>query len=256
VAGSGKTGARGKKGGKDKTPYTGERYLAIVMDDCGWNMNLARRVASLDIPLTWAIIPNLRHSRQTAGLLRENGIPFIIHLPMQSIGDKDKDWSAYAVGVGYNENDVRYSVIPILDSLKGAFGVNNHKGSTATEDRKAMDAVMKVLAERKMFFLDSRTTQKSVAYDAARDAGLSAAENSRFLDNKANVKAIAAQMETSVKMALRRKHMIVICHLRPRTVDFLEKFASEIDPETHKLRKSGIKLITLPELAELMKEDK
>ncbi|MDR1510282.1 MAG: divergent polysaccharide deacetylase family protein, partial [Synergistaceae bacterium] len=37
-----------------------------MLDDCGANMELARRVSSLDLPITWAIIPNLRHSSETA----------------------------------------------------------------------------------------------------------------------------------------------------------------------------------------------
>ena len=110
--------------------------LAIVLDDCGGNAALARRVKSLDLPITWAIIQNLRYSAETAEMLRDAGIPFLVHLPMQADGDPDgkagdtKTSRYYYVGAGMSEQEVHDAMTPLLDCLEGEYAVNNHRGSS------------------------------------------------------------------------------------------------------------------------------
>jgi polysaccharide deacetylase 2 family uncharacterized protein YibQ len=218
--------------------------LALVLDDCGGSLAMARRVVSLDIPFTWAILPKLRYSTETAELLDESGAPFLLHLPMQATVDPDGSGNGglYYIGVGMDEKEVRDAMTPLLDSLPGAWGVNNHRGSKATADKALMDSVMDVLAERGLFFLDSRTIGKSVAYDAAVQRGLMAAKNNRFLDNESDRAKIAAQMDHAVNTALKNGRCIAICHLRPETVFFLEELSVE------EIAEKGVRLVTLPQL--------
>ncbi|MDR3281163.1 MAG: divergent polysaccharide deacetylase family protein [Synergistaceae bacterium] len=230
--------------------------LAIVLDDCGANMAFARRVASLDIPMTWAIIPRLKYSAATAELLEGAGIPYIVHVPMQAWVDPDGhagNAKYYYIGAGMSGRDVRSALTPLLDSFGGAFGVNNHRGSKATEDLNVMEHVMDVLAERDLFFLDSRTSSRSVAYDVAVKRGLASARNSFFLDNESDRDEIARKMASALSSAKKRGMVVAICHLRPETVVFLEKFSSEVASGVHK---SGVGLVTLPEWAEYAKGDK
>ncbi|MDR3255539.1 MAG: divergent polysaccharide deacetylase family protein [Synergistaceae bacterium] len=221
--------------------------LALVLDDCGGNLAMARRVVSLDVTLTWAILPKLRFSTETADLLKESEIPFLLHLPMQADPDPDGkagDPMLYCIGVGMDAQSVRDAMTPVLDSLPGAWGVNNHRGSKATADIDLMRAVMDVLLERGLFFMDSRTTTKSVAYDAALEKGLKTARNSRFLDNESDRLKIASQMEYAVGAAKKYGKYIAICHLRPETVAFLEGLSTDVIAE------KGVKLVTLPQLME------
>ena len=221
--------------------------LAIVLDDCGGNIELARQVKSLDLPITWAILPNLRFSSDTASLLLESDIPFLIHVPMQAISDPDGkagDPKLYYIGTGMSDEAVGEALIPILDSLPGAYGVNNHRGSKATADRKLMDSVMAVLSERGLFFMDSRTSVNSVAYQAAVEMGLSATFNNRFLDNESDRVKILSQIENAISSAKKRRQ-IAICHLRPETVAALGELSKD------NIAKRGVRLVTLPELMKL-----
>jgi polysaccharide deacetylase 2 family uncharacterized protein YibQ len=217
-------------------------------------MELARVVMDMKLPLTWAVIPNLRYSRATVDMLKENEIPFLVHYPMQAFPDPDGfagkkspkgDYRYYYVGIGMSENEVRDAMIPILDSMEGAFGLNNHRGSKATEDWPVMRHVMKILAERGLFFLDSATARKSVAYKAALEEALVARKNGRFLDNESNRTKIAKQFDIAVTMAKKKGSFIVICHLRSETVAFLRSLSvAGTDRE-------GVRLVTLPELVKL-----
>jgi polysaccharide deacetylase 2 family uncharacterized protein YibQ len=229
--------------------------LALVLDDCGGSLELARRVISLDLPMTWAIIPNIKYSVATAELLRGHGVPFLVHVPMQAEGDPDGEAGSggrYHVGVGMGRGDVRDAMVPLLDSLEGAYGVNNHRGSKATADAELMGHVMELLAEREMFFMDSRTSPKSVAYDVAVAKGLGAAKNSHFLDNASDRGKIFQTTMAAMEGARKKGSAVAICHLRPETVACLERLALDVEDGMHK---SGVMLITLPQLADSAKGD-
>ena len=208
-------------------------------------MEYARRVAALDLPLTWAIIPYQRNSKETLELAASRSIPCLLHLPMQA--EVDKDGSQYIIGKGMSAAAVRQKTAAALDSLPGVIGLNNHRGSLATADAKLMEPVMAELRERGLLFVDSRTSGKSVAYQTAAAAGVPALLNRGFLDNTADKNAIAARFREIVKSAQKRGALVVICHFRPSTVMFLE--------ELNKNRKDlPVKLVTVPEMLKLMKE--
>lgn len=233
----------------DPTPDTSP-VLALVVDDCGFNMKFAHRLFARRLPITWAIIPNTAYSKETAALLDEGEVPYLIHLPMQANGDpsgKAGDPKHYCIGAGMSRDDVRAMVLPIIESMPNAVGVNNHRGSLATSDRQLMNSLMSVLSEHDLFFLDSRTSRDSAAYDEARSAGIDAMKNSLFLDNEADRNKIRAQVEVAIDRAVDRGSLIAICHLRPETLAFFESIDDEFFTDR------GVRLVTLPELIALEK---
>jgi hypothetical protein len=222
-------------GGVLRTPV-----VAVVVDDLGFSAEAARRLSSIPIPLTWAIIPYQRFSAETAMMAGEKGIPFILHIPMEAkryVGDKNA-----LVRVGMPPDLIRMSVRNAFWSLPGAVGVNNHQGSHATEDLRAMEAVMKELAAEGVFFLDSRTSGSSIAYSVALEKDVPAARNQVFLDHYDEGGFIWSQFEKAFAIARRDGGVIAICHARPGTLDFLPRLY-EIAPE-------DIKFVTVPEYLE------
>lgn len=225
--------------------------LAVVVDDCGFSMDLARRLASKGLRFTWAIIPNLRYSRETADMLTDDGVRFLVHMPMQAFGDasgKGGKSRAYAVGKGMSEQQVAAAMGPLIDSLEGAYGLNNHRGSLATEDRGLMESVMKVLRARDLFFLDSSTTKNTVAYTVAKSFGLDALRNNMFLDNIADREKVREQFLKAIERTKKQGSLVAICHLRPETVAFIETIDDAF------FTSQGVRLVDLKELVELRKE--
>lgn len=223
----------------------GPALIAIVMDDCGPSIELAKKVLKLDLPITWSILPNQTYSKQIAKMLRDNRVPFLVHVPMQAQVDPDGkagEVGMYHIGVGMSNAAVGKALSPLIDALPGAYGINNHRGSRATEDEKTMGAVMDELARRKMFFLDSNTSTKTLAYEVAKKKGLRTLKNGHFLDNEADRKKIAEEMRATIGIAKKRGSVVVICHLKPETVAFLADLA-EWD-----LASQGVRLVTLPQL--------
>jgi polysaccharide deacetylase 2 family uncharacterized protein YibQ len=108
-----------------------------------------------------------------------------------------------------------------LDAVPGAVGVNNHMGSVLSADPSAMAVTLGVLAERQLFFVDSRTTAATVAYTTARTLGLPAAERQVFLDPDPDPEAIRYQVNRWLKLAQRDGAAIAIGHPHPTTLAVL-----------------------------------
>ena len=140
-----------------------------------------------------------------------------------------------------NDADARDLIRRSLAELPGASGTNNHQGSLATEDQRLMGLVMEELRDRDQYFLDSRTSAKSIAESSARKAGLQAARRNVFLDNHQNEAAIRRQWDKAVARALKKGESIAIGHPYPETLAVLDRALPE-------LKNKGIDLVRVSDL--------
>jgi polysaccharide deacetylase 2 family uncharacterized protein YibQ len=101
-------------------------------------------------------------------------------------------------------------------------GVNNHQGSEATSDPELMSELMPLLRDRKLFYIDSRTTAATVAFDTAQSFGVrSAFRNVPFLDDVAEARAVRKQLELALRGAHEKGEVIAIGHAHPATLQAL-----------------------------------
>jgi polysaccharide deacetylase 2 family uncharacterized protein YibQ len=115
-----------------------------------------------------------------------------------------------------------------MASVPGAVGVNNHEGSALTENMEAMKFLMAELKARNLFFLDSVTNPKSVAYATAIEFGMKASRRDVFLDNEGdNPSYIRGQLEMLVDIARKQGKAIGIGHPHPATLSELRKWLAE-----------------------------
>jgi uncharacterized protein len=215
--------------------------VAIIIDDLGMDMAHLDMVLPLGKGLTFAVMPGLPCSAKTASRARREGHEVIMHLPMQPKGEV-KGLGPGALLAGMCADDLHKTFLADYATVPGADGVNNHMGSLLTEDRDAMDALMGVLKEKGLIFIDSRTTAASVAMQAAKEAGVRAAERAVFLDDSAEPDDINAQFDRMVSLAQERGAVVAIGHPRPNTVGVLMERLPE-------LKRAGIKLVRISELA-------
>jgi len=216
----------------------GTPLFAILMDDFGYSLSLAREARTLSLPLTWSIIPGLSNSSQIAEMARLESIPFLVHLPMQAF--VDDIGGPYLVGEGMTYGDIRQQVRETMAVFPAADGMNNHRGSKATSDSFIMGAVMDEFAQTGKVFIDSRTSSTSVAYETALEKGIPALYNSLFLDNSDEEEEIGQMFLRAREIACRKGWVLAICHLRPSTLSFLEKLCINDHNE--------VEFVTVPEL--------
>ncbi|MBI4179407.1 divergent polysaccharide deacetylase family protein [bacterium] len=156
--------------------------IGIIIDDFGASRLFLDRWFALPNEIAVAVIPHLPSSRQVAREAYDRGFDVFLHQPMEPHGFPDENPGTYAVYIWQSDEEIAELIQNNIASLSvPVTGVNNHMGSRATEDRRAMAAFFDAFP-RNLLFLDSRTTQNSVAYDIARAKGVRAMQNNVFLD--------------------------------------------------------------------------
>lgn len=155
--------------------------LALVIDDFGYNDNdVADEILSLDLPLTISILPTLPYSERMLERAKALGRCTLLHLPMEP--EEAIRTDIPPVTTSMSGNEIETMVRTYVEQMPGIDGVNNHQGSLATADGRVMRAVLDVLSRDHLFFLDSLTSPKSVAYNTARELGVPTARNDLFID--------------------------------------------------------------------------
>jgi uncharacterized protein len=194
--------------------------LAIILDDLGSDRAAAEAVLALPFPVTVSVLPHLPFSTEIAESAYRRGDQVLLHLPMQpQSGAFDSEQPELRVGM--DARQVQSALAGMLATVPHAVGVNNHEGSRATADPRLMQELMPALRKRALFFVDSRTTPATVAYNAAERSGVPAASRKVFLDDSPTRDAILAQLDLAVRDAFRDGSAIAIGHPHPSTIAVL-----------------------------------
>lgn len=216
--------------------------LAIILDDLGSDRVAAEAIFALHYPLTISVLPHHEHSVDIAEEAHRRGYQVMLHLPMQAVGKEQPE--AQELHPGMTTQEVRSLVEQFLRDVPEVIGVNNHQGSQATADAALMEELMPVLRAHKLFYVDSRTTAATVAFDTAqRDGEPSGFRNVPFLDDIANVAAVRKQLELAMKGAKEKGQAIAIGHPHPATLQALREFLPQAESR-------GIRLVFASELVQ------
>lgn len=202
--------------------------VAIVIDDLGYQRQLAMDFMALDIPLTLSFLPQAPYARELAKKALQKGQESLLHLPMEPKAYPKTDPGPEALLGAMADSEIRQIVEKDLETFPQVVGVNNHMGSRFTEDREKMTLVLKVLKKRNLFFLDSRTTPHSVVLDLASQLGVRAIGRDIFLDNKANEEAIGLQLEKLIRLAQERGFAVACGHPHPQTLRAIKEKIPEL----------------------------
>lgn len=219
----------------------GRPALAIVIDDVGHNLRQGQRLIALPQPVALAILPHTQAARQLATEAAASGQTVMLHQPMENgAGLSIGPGGLYS---GMARAEMQQLLSSNLDSFSPVAGVNNHMGSRLTAERDAMDAVMQILRERGLFFIDSRTTHHTQAAFAAEAAGVPHLSRDVFLDNDRDPAAISRAFNRALEVAKREGRALLIGHPYPQTLEFLERrLAGDL------LAEEGVEVVDVVEL--------
>ncbi len=222
----------------------GRRYkgrLAIIIDDCGYDMAPVRALTALKLPFSYAILPFKNFSSDVLEIVKNTGNVPMLHLPMEPENRSAMSEGKNTICVEMTKAKISELTRNAVNSLPGIVGVNNHQGSRAIADEAVTRTVLQELKRSGLFFVDSRTTAKSVGVKVAKQLGVRTAKNDLFLDNSSDVEAIHKQIYAALEMAERNGSAIAICHARPNTVKAWQLYADEI-------RATGITFVPVTDL--------
>lgn len=220
---------------------SGPGSVAIIIDDMGASMKEARDLLAIGLPITFSVIPGLPRDRAVAELAHQQGGRVMIHMPMEPQGYPERRLEKNGLLLSQGEGEIAERLRTYLNTVPHAVGANNHMGSRFTEDGEKMGVVLNVLKEKGLFFIDSRTSPRSVGFSLAHQLGMEAGTRNVFLDNVQEGGAIKVQLEETARIARRKGGAIAIGHPHPATIRALR----EMMPE---LRDAGISFVYASEL--------
>jgi len=149
----------------DKATHSTEIAVAIIIDDIGYNYAQGLTASHLPGNNSYAILTHNPNATFFAQQSEKQPKETMLHAPMSTInplpiGD-------YGQNESMREGQFKSTLQSALSSLPNVKGLNNHMGSLLTQKNQPMAWVMEALKERQLYFVDSRTSAKSVAWDMA-----------------------------------------------------------------------------------------
>jgi len=222
------------------TPVNAEKFASIIIDDLGNNFENGRDVIELPATLTIAILPQTTYARDLARLAARQNKEVMLHLPMQSV--EHHKHSPGTLDLHMTKREFNDQLRQNLNSVPYVRGVNNHMGSLLTRHPGHMSWLMDELSKRGgLYFIDSKTTSKSIADRMAVEHSVPNLSRDFFLDPDEGEDTLRVQFDRFINRINQRGYALAIAHPYPKTIQFLQRHLKEL--EEH-----GIKLLPVSKL--------
>lgn len=209
-------------------PITGTPgSISIIIDDIG--DNYARSMAlynAIDASITVSILPYSDKAVLLAQKAQHKGYGVMLHLPMEPYprtSGKPLNPGRAALLTTDTPEELRAKIAININALMPYIvAVNNHMGSKFTEWDDGMDILMQELKARDIAFLDSITTSRSVAPQAAARADVELLKRNIFIDHYQDEAKIIEYLNKALLRAQKGQHVIAIGHPHPETIAALK----------------------------------
>lgn len=220
--------------GIQAAPAADPPQIAIIIDDMGYRHALGRRALALPGPVAYAVLPDTPHGPKLAEAAHALGREVLLHLPMDPL---DARAHPASIGVDSDRKLLAARLRAGLAQIPHVRGINNHQGSLLTASPMHMHWLMDELRTiGGLYFVDSRTSNRSVAYRTALSMAVPAAGRDVFLDAEPGQDFVRAQFEQLIAIARRRGSALAIGHPHPDTLEVLER-------ELPRLAERGVTLV-------------
>jgi uncharacterized protein len=218
--------------------------IAILIDDIGADLSPVKSLLKIEAPISFAILPHTPRSVTAAELIHKAGRDILLHLPMEPQAYPKEKPGPGALFTAMSENELRQVLRRDLDAVPYVSGVNNHMGSSFTEDDEKMIIVMNELKKRGLFFIDSRTTPNSKAGQASREVGIPFASRRIFIDNGQDYASTCKTLrEVLSSSGSSHRELILIGHPYPNTILALTRVIPE-------LKSQGVEIVPVSRMVQ------
>ena len=214
------------------TMAAGRPKIALIVDDIGFSQQRADLFLALGVPVTFSILPHRPLSHMLAGQIHGSGHEVMLHQPMEPVSNQF-DPGPGALWVHSDPVQIHRILQDNIDSIPHAVGVNNHMGSRFTACCDKITQALGVVQDNGLFFVDSRTSGQSIAFETARRLQMPSARRHVFLDNVRQVRAITRQLHRLENRARAAGSAVAIGHPFPETAAaislWLKKVAGRVE---------------------------
>lgn len=218
------------------------REMVIIIDDLGHSLYRGKKAIDLPGNITYAVIPFTHYARELAERAHSHGKEVMVHAPMSTVDGDPLGAGGLTAKLSRAEFNTRLN--EALDEVPHAQGINNHMGSDLTQRRMQMSWLMQELRWQELYFVDSRTSGRSVAAKVATEFNVPNLSREVFLDNELDTEAIARQFAQAKALSKKLGRVVVIGHPHPETIAYLKGALPD-------LRDEGIELLTVSQALKL-----
>ena len=216
--------------------------VAIVIDDLGESYGSFEELSSMNVPFTYSILPFQTHSLRIADAVNSRNGEVVLHLPLEPWNSSEHAINHGTLLTSMSEEELRAQLDRNINALPHLSGVSNHMGSKFTENREKMETVLQAVKANGLYFLDSRTSDKTVGYALAKEMYIKTAKRNLFIDNDHNQLSAEKQLQKIPRLAKKNGgHLIAIGHPYPSTITALKKGVPL-------LQEQGITIVPLSQL--------
>lgn len=220
-------------------PALKNAVLCVVFDDGGQNVAQLKKCLALPFPVTVAVLPRLAHSKECAALVRQSGNEVILHQPMQAI-NLNVNPGEGAILPQMSGAEIAAMLSQNIAEIGPIAGINNHEGSLITEDEVKVGFVLETVHQKKIYFLDSRTSSATKIPSVSMEMGFPYFQRDIFLDNEKTRENILQELRRGVEIANRQGFVIMIGHVW--SAEILPAVLEEVYPE---LQRKGYRFSTV-----------
>ncbi|MCW8915793.1 MAG: divergent polysaccharide deacetylase family protein [Magnetovibrio sp.] len=208
-------------------PPKGKPQISIVIDDMGVDRRRSKAMwEEVTAPLTLSFMTYADDLPEQTRAARSKGHELMLHMSMEP-SSSTIDAGANVLLTAMPTAEIRSLANWGMNRFEGFVAVNNHMGSRFTEDERGMRVVMEEIKKKGLFFLDSRTSSRTVGRRIAREVGLPVLERNVFLDNENIPEKVLAQLYETERIAQKYGHAIAIGHPRDATIKVLKTWIED-----------------------------
>lgn len=216
--------------------------ISILIDDLGYKFKEDLRALALPGPVAFAILPHGPHTEKMSQIAFKKGKDILLHQPMQAeVMDKNEFLGPGALTLNMTRKDFLKTLNINIRAVPNLIGINNHMGSLLTQHPGHMQWLMETMKSNGQFYVDSLTSDNSVAARLAKENNIPYLTRDIFLDHKQDRASIRKQFKELVKLAKRNGSALGIGHPHISTIEVLSQVLQDLD-------KYGVKLVSIKSL--------
>lgn len=221
---------------------TNKPTISILIDDIGYKFKEDTRALALPGPVAYAILPHGPQTERMTQIAFNKGKDILLHLAMQAeVMDKNEFLGPGALTLNMTKVEFFKTLNININAVPNLIGINNHMGSLLTQHPGSMQWLMESIKKSGQFYVDSLTSDNSVAARLAKENNVPYLTRDVFLDHKQGVKNVRAQFIELIKVAKRNGSALGIGHPHLSTIQVLSE-------ELPNIKKYGVTFVSIKSL--------
>jgi len=202
--------------------------IALIVDDIGYDRAVVKKFLSLNLPITLSMLPKSPFIKSIIDEARKKDVEIMLHHPMEPSEHPRINPGPGTLLTIRTPDELVRQLVENLDEMPFVSGVNNHMGSKMTASASQMRQVFSVLKQRNLFFIDSRTTEKTICRPSAGLLQIPFGERDIFIDHFQDSDFIKKQLYELVRIATTHGEAIGIAHPYTQTYQVLKTLLPDL----------------------------